>query len=78
MITKHFLDQHGMHINKFKNNMPGIDWVQSLLKRHNNDVTKRLAANIKKARTAVTTDTIKEYLSNLSVSIKDIHRKICL
>lgn len=72
MITKSFLDRQGKEVQKFKNNMPGRDWVYSLLKRHSDHLVQRLASNIKRSRAGVSKKIIKEYFANLETSINGV------
>lgn len=72
MVTKSYLDREGRNVVKFRNNMPGRDWVYSLLQRHRNNLTQRLASNIKRARAAVSKETITEYFTNLETTIANI------
>ena len=55
---------------RFKNNMPGVDWVQSFIKRHN--LTKRVANNVKTSRAVVNSDVINKYFNNLGNEIEGI------
>lgn len=48
-LAKSFLDSRRCNIFQF-NNMPSKDWTDSLLSRHSNNVTSKLAANIKRPR----------------------------
>ncbi|KAJ2949580.1 hypothetical protein O0L34_g15498 [Tuta absoluta] len=56
MIAKVYLDKQGKNITKFSNNLPGHDWALSVLKRHKDDFSQRVATNIKKARAKVDPD----------------------
>lgn len=47
MIVKSYLDRQGRDVPQFNENMPGEEWVSSYLERHN-EISTRLAANIKK------------------------------
>lgn len=47
----------------FKHNTPGIDWVQSFMKRHN--LTKRKATNVNRYRAKVTPPVVKSYFEYL-------------
>ncbi|RVE48495.1 hypothetical protein evm_006806 [Chilo suppressalis] len=53
MIAKAYLDKQGKNITKNSNNLPGHDWALSVLKRHKDDFSQRVASNIKKARAKV-------------------------
>lgn len=72
MFAKMLLDRQGRAVTKFKNNMPGADWAYSLLKRHKSEYSRRVATNIKKARAAVSRDTIAQYFQNLEEIVKDV------
>lgn len=72
MFAKMLLDKQGRSAPKFPNNLPGIDWAYSLLKRHRNEYSKRIATNIKKARAAVSRQSLGEYFANLENVIKDV------
>lgn len=72
-FVKGYLDSSGRHIAKFKNNFPGYDWVVSFLRRHKNQLTARMSENIKRARTAVSADTVNEYFNNLEITMRGVH-----
>ena len=72
MVTKSFLDRQGRQVTRFKNNIPGRDWVYSLIKRHKASLTQRLAANIKRARASVSPEVIRKYFKNLQTSTHDV------
>ena len=72
MVTKSFLDTQGRQVTRFKNNIPGRDWVYSLIKRHKASLTQRLAANIKRARASVSPEVIRKYFENLQTSTHDV------
>ena len=72
MVTKSFLDRQGRQVTRFKNNIPGRDWVYSLIKRHKASLTQRLAANIKRARASVSPEVIRKYFENLQTSTHDV------
>ena len=35
LLVKHFLDKEKIKHRRFKNNMPGVDWLRSFIKRNN-------------------------------------------
>lgn len=72
MFAKMLLDKQGRSVSKFTNNVPGIDWAYSLLKRHRTEYSQRVATNIKKARAAVSRESLNEYFDNLQEVIKDV------
>ncbi|XP_045765788.1 uncharacterized protein LOC123867662 [Maniola jurtina] len=72
MFAKSYLDQQGRNVTRFSNNIPGIDWALSVLKRHKNGFGQRLATNIKRARAAVDRNSINTYFDNLQREVVDI------
>lgn len=74
LVVQSYLDRLGKSINKnnrFKNNLPGKDWVELFLKR-NNTLSLRFGENIKRVRAAVSTSVLNEYFDNLYAVLKDI------
>ena len=69
-LVKSYLDKIGLIDNVFKDNMPGLDWIYSFMKRHN--LTKRVADNVKRSRAQITPDLLKCYFHNLENELKDI------
>ncbi|KAI8432605.1 hypothetical protein MSG28_013591, partial [Choristoneura fumiferana] len=72
MFAKMLLDKQGRSVAKFTNNLPGVDWAYSLLKRHNSGYSQRVATNIKKSRAAVSRESLTQYFDNLEEVIKDV------
>lgn len=58
MVVKHYLEQIGRVVNKFKENFRGHDWVLNFLKRHS-QLTRRFVDNIKKSRAGITKDELR-------------------
>lgn len=71
-LGKSLLDSQGRRVDKFDNNLPGKDWVFSLLERHKNDITQRLSANIKRARANVSREILQQYFDNLKTTLDGI------
>lgn len=71
-LAKNYLDSKGRTIIKFNDNVPGKDWVYGLLERHKNEISQKIATNIKKCRANVSRETIVDYFQNLSDTLKDI------
>lgn len=63
-IAKAYLNRQGKIVREFKDNLPGRDWAKCFLRRLP-ILTKRFASNIKRARAAVTDETITDYITNL-------------
>ena len=69
-LLKQYLDRTGTIHNFFKDNMPGIDWVQGLVKR--NRLTQRVSDNVKAARADVNEEIISNYFNQLESSLDGI------
>lgn len=67
-IVKTYLDRKGVTIRKFRDNLPGSEWVRLFLKRHP-DLTQRFASNIKVARATVSPEMINTFCDNLQREI---------
>ncbi|CAH1732694.1 unnamed protein product [Aphis gossypii] len=71
-VAKAYLDRKGICVAKFSNNLPGPDWARSIIKRHKNLVTQRIATSISKCRAEVSPTIITEYFDNLQGVLVDI------
>ncbi|XP_026326216.1 uncharacterized protein LOC113234910 [Hyposmocoma kahamanoa] len=71
-LAKAFLDRQGRVVSKFTNNLPGVEWVYSLLRRHKGEYSQRVSSNIKKARANVSHESIHAYFNNLTTVVKDL------
>jgi hypothetical protein len=71
-LVKSYLDRKNIYEPRFKNNLPGQDWVKGFLKRHKEVLAERMCQNIKRARAGVSRDTLHEYFNNLSETLKDV------
>lgn len=72
MLIKEFVDRQGKVVPRFKNNMPGPDFVYNFMKRHSNALSTRMCQNIKRSRAAVNEETINEYFDNLQKELKEV------
>ena len=54
-----------MFIRQFLRNLPGVEWVESFLKR-NTQLSVRFASSIKITRVEVDTVTIKSFFDNIT------------
>lgn len=72
MMAKYYLDRKGKNVGIFKNNVPGIDWTYSLLNRQKDSFGQRLATNIKRARAAVSRQTLEAFYTTLENTIQDL------
>lgn len=70
-IIKTYLNRQGKKIARFRDNIPGKDWVKKFLLRHK-DLTTRLASNIKRSRAALNKEQMLEYIENLKQTLIDV------
>lgn len=71
LLVQNYLNSFGKKVKNFPNNLPGLEWFKGFLKRHN-ELSERMAQNIKRARAAVTKDVIKNYFKELEISLIDV------
>ncbi|XP_047021712.1 uncharacterized protein LOC124640048 [Helicoverpa zea] len=71
-FAKSYLDKRGRTVERFQNNLPGVEWAASLLKRHKNSYAQRVTTNIKRSRAAVGQETLNRYFDHLEPEVKDI------
>ena len=69
-LVKSYLDKQGIVDSTFRNNLPGPDWLNSFMKRHN--LTQRIADNVKVKRAEISPNMISEYFENLAQTIEEI------
>jgi len=67
-IVKSFLDRIGRKVSVFQNNIPGLSWAANFIKRHQN-LSHRLASNIKRAKASINKDILKNYIANLKKTV---------
>lgn len=72
LLVKEYLDRQGKQVRKFKNNMPGPDFVVSLLRRHKTFVSNRMCQNIKRSRAAVSPEMINSYFNELEKELNGV------
>ncbi|KAL0861602.1 hypothetical protein ABMA27_009101 [Loxostege sticticalis] len=73
-IIKMYLDKLEVTNKRFKNNMPGPDFVQCFLNRHKDKISQRICQNIKRSRAAVSPETITSFFEELEKSLVDVPR----
>lgn len=71
MFLKNYLEKLGRTETRFKNNLPGTDFVSGFLKRHK-ELSKRFSTNVKRARMIVDAQTLSAYMEHLQKSLEDI------
>lgn len=69
-VLHKYLEKQGRTVKEFKDNTPGPDFVEHFISRNN--LSARLASNIKRSRAAVGPNDIREFFANIESSLKDI------
>lgn len=64
-LVKQFLDRKGVQMNRFKNNLPGRQWLTNFLKRNKDRLTLRFCENVKRSRAQVSAAVINDYFNNI-------------
>lgn len=72
MFAKAYLDKQGKTIERFTNNLPGVEWAISVLKRHKNGYGQRLSTNIKRSRATVGRGSLNIYFDNLQSEVENV------
>lgn len=72
LLVKEFVDRRGKIVKKFKDNLPGRDFVYSFIRRHKNDLALRFCQNIKRARAAVSAEVINDYFDELEKELAGV------
>ena len=55
---------------RFKNNVPGDDWIRGFIKRRK--LTNRLTSNIKRSRAGITKSSLERYFNNLKKELDGV------
>jgi len=71
LIVKGYLDRTGRNLPKWKNNLPGPDWVKSFLRRHS-ELKERTCQNISRKRGELSRSEVQKYFDNLQTTIEDV------
>ena len=50
LLVKSYLDRSSRRIKRFKENLPGLEWARSFLKRHKKEIRPHISQNIKTKR----------------------------
>lgn len=72
-IVKSYLDMQGRQEKRFKNNLPGHDWVKSFMGRNKDKLTLRLSENIKRARSEISAELLKPYYEELAITMEGVN-----
>ncbi|KAA0201590.1 hypothetical protein HAZT_HAZT010418 [Hyalella azteca] len=66
MIVREFLNKSGRKVSTFKNNLPGIDWVNNFVARYKHLLSTRMCQNITKKRAEISTEVITKFFDNIA------------
>ena len=72
LLVKNYLEARGRTVRKFRNNLPGPDWLKSFMQRRRAIITPRLCQNICRKRAEITPGNIDNYFENLRVTIENV------
>lgn len=72
IIVKSYLDRIGRKVNRFTDNLPGIEWANSFLQRHAHIISVRKAKNITYSRAANDEAVINSFFDNLEEELRGI------
>lgn len=72
VIVKNYLDKIGRRVERFQNNMPGMEFALGFVKRHKERLSMRFCQNIKRSRAGITTEHVRAYFENLRNSIDGV------
>ena len=70
LMVKDILNNNKIIEKRFKNNLPGDDWVNGFVKR--NKLSKRAASNIKRSRAAVNEELTNSFFDDLEKVFEEI------
>ena len=71
MVVYQYLREIGRKVDRFKDSLPGDDWVRGFLSRHP-EVRMRIAKNIKTDRAAIDEKTLTDYINNLKITVQGV------
>lgn len=72
ILVQNYLNANGATVPQFINNKPGEGWLNKFLKRHHDQLSKRLSQSIKESRAKVNYATINKYFDHLSEALNGI------
>lgn len=72
LLVKNYLYRKGLKEKTFNNNLPGRRWVERFLEDHKNVPTQRNCENIKRSRSEVSEQMIKDYFFELERSLQGV------
>ena len=69
-LVKAYLDRKGINDRRFKNNLPGQDWLKSFSRRHH--LVNWMADNITPVQAEISADNINNYFDNLKNTVAGV------
>jgi len=71
-MVKQYLTKRGRTVSKFRDNLPGKNWLYSYVHRRRDIICQRMCQSICQKRTQVTSDVVGAYFDNLEVTLAGI------
>ncbi|KAF2896910.1 hypothetical protein ILUMI_09265 [Ignelater luminosus] len=72
LIVKSYMDQHGYTEPRFKNNLPGYDWVKAFISKHKDTLIHRLCQNLSRSRARVDSEIINKYFDEVELTLNGV------
>ncbi|XP_041985244.1 uncharacterized protein LOC121737649 isoform X2 [Aricia agestis] len=72
LLVKDYLDRIGITVKKFRDNMPGPNYLTGFLSRNQQDISLRLSENFNRVRAAVSPEIINQYFDELGLSLDGV------
>ncbi|KAF2888285.1 hypothetical protein ILUMI_17889 [Ignelater luminosus] len=69
LIVKLYMDRHGYIEPRFKNNLPGYDWVKAFISKHKDTLIHRLCQNLSRSRARVDSEIINKYFDVVELTL---------
>ena len=70
LLVKHYLDKRGVSHKRFKDNLPGPDWLRGFTRRRN--LVLRLADNVKPAKFVVDEASVNVFFDNITQTLQGV------
>lgn len=72
MIIHSYLEDTGKLVKRFKNNIPGVDFIYSFVKHHKRVISNLMCQNIKRLRAIICRETFSKYFDHLEKELTGI------
>ncbi|KAF2904916.1 hypothetical protein ILUMI_01258 [Ignelater luminosus] len=72
LIVKSCMDQHGYTEQRFKNSLPGYDWVKAFISKLKDTLIHRLCQNLSRSRARMDSEMINKYFDEVELTLNGI------